>query len=64
LFDADAGHTVEATGVQKFVMEISAPNRDVTQDMKETVSVKLGKSPEPAADSKEEKKEPAKSDAK
>jgi hypothetical protein len=49
-FDPQAGYMVQAKGTQTFVMEITG-NREITQDIKETMTMRLGKSPaaEPAA---------------
>lgn len=44
-FDAEAGQMIKAEGTQTFFMEISGP-RELTQDMKETMTMRLGKSPE------------------
>ncbi len=43
-FDAAAGKMTKAEGVQTFVMEITGP-REMTQDVKETWNMSLGKSP-------------------
>jgi hypothetical protein len=43
-FDPQAGHMIQAQGTQTFVMEISG-NREITQDIKETMTMRLGKSP-------------------
>jgi hypothetical protein len=47
-FDVDAGRTIKVEGKQKTVFEITAPNRDIRQEIEETVTVKQGKSPETA----------------
>ena len=44
LFDTQAGHLIKATGVQTFFLEMTGA-RDLTQDMKETMSMRVGKSP-------------------
>ncbi|MBI2825842.1 MAG: hypothetical protein HYX69_14245 [Planctomycetia bacterium] len=49
-FDVDAGRTLKVEGKQKQVMEISAPNREITQEVTEKVTVRQGKSPEPKSD--------------
>jgi hypothetical protein len=52
-FDAAAGRMLKAEGVQNFIMEISG-QREMTQDMKETMKMYLGKSPEPKPAEKKE----------
>ena len=59
-FDTSAGRMLKAEGVQSFVMEISGP-REMTQDVKETVKMYVGKSPDPKP---AEKKADDKKDAK
>ncbi len=54
-FDREAGHLVKSNGSQSFFMELSGA-RELTQDMKETFSMHLGKSP---AGKPAEKAEPA-----
>ncbi len=51
-FDADAGRTLKVEGKQKMILEISAPNRDMRQEVEEVVTMKQGKSPDPPADDK------------
>jgi hypothetical protein len=45
-FDPQGGHMVKADGTQQAKMEVSGA-QEMTQDMKETMSMRLGKSPEP-----------------
>ncbi|MEX0675938.1 MAG: DUF6263 family protein [Pirellulales bacterium] len=55
-FDPQAGHMVKANGVQKAEMEVSGP-QEVTQNITETMSMHLGKSPDkPAAEDAPDKK--------
>jgi uncharacterized protein (UPF0333 family)/uncharacterized membrane protein YgcG len=51
-FDVNAGRTVKAEGNQKQVIAITAPNREITQEVDEKVTVRYGKSDEPAKDEK------------
>ncbi len=44
LFDRAGGHMAKADGFQELTMEVSGP-QEVTQKIKETMSMKLGKSP-------------------
>lgn len=55
-FDATAGHMVKSSGTQNMGMELSGP-QELTQEIKETVTMRLGKSPDkkPAAEEKKEK---------
>lgn len=56
-FDPAAGHLVSADGVQQVEMEISGP-QEISQEIKETTSMRLGKSPDkPAAADKKEGEE-------
>lgn len=55
-FDADAGRMTEAAGTQELTMEITGP-QEITQDVKETMSMTSGKSP--ADKSVTDAKEPA-----
>ncbi|HVU90289.1 MAG TPA: DUF6263 family protein [Pirellulales bacterium] len=43
-FDVNTGRTVKAEGVQKQVIAITAPNREITQEVEEKVTVREGKS--------------------
>ena len=43
-FDPQAGHMVQAKATQTFVMEITGA-REITQDMKESMTMRLGTSP-------------------
>ncbi len=57
-FDGAAGRTIKATGKQTMIMEIAAPNREMTREVSETNSIRQGKSPDkPKAEKKEEKKD-------
>ncbi len=57
-FDVDAGRTVKVEGKQKVVRAIVAPNREITVEQNEKVTVRQGKSPDPKpAEKKEEKKD-------
>jgi hypothetical protein len=60
-FDPQAGRLVEGKGTQTFVMEITGA-REITQDMKETMTMRLGKSPagKPPAEAEKEATAPAK----
>ena len=58
-FDPAAGRMVKAEGVQTFIMEISG-QREMTQDMKETWNMHLGKSPAAKPAEAKEEKTPAK----
>jgi Family of unknown function (DUF6263) len=63
-FDPEAGHMVKADGVQQANMEVSGP-QELTQDLKETMSMRLGKSPEkPAAEEENAKPDAKDKDAK
>ena len=55
-FDVEAGRTIKVEGKQKTVFEITAPNRDIRQEIEETVTVKQGKSPESAEGESSDKK--------
>jgi hypothetical protein len=56
LFDAEAGYKVMATSLQRSAMEMSGP-QELTQEVKETSNIRLGKSPdEPAAKPAADKK--------
>ncbi len=46
-FDAAAGYMISATGKQSSAMEMSGP-QEMTQEIKETSSIRLGKSPDKA----------------
>jgi len=50
-FDIDSGRTLKTEGVQKQVIAITAPNREITQEVEEKVIVRQGKS----GDGKDEK---------
>jgi Family of unknown function (DUF6263) len=50
-FDVKAGRTLKAEGNQKQVIAITAPNREITQEVEEKVTVRQGKSDD-AKDSK------------
>ncbi len=43
-FDIDSGRTLKTEGVQKQVIAITAPNREITQEVEEKVIVRQGKS--------------------
>jgi Family of unknown function (DUF6263) len=59
-FDREAGHLVSAEGVQQVGMEVTG-RQEVTQEIKETTKMRLGKSPDkPAAADKESKDAKAK----
>ncbi|HWA48790.1 MAG TPA: hypothetical protein VG742_10975, partial [Dongiaceae bacterium] len=69
-FDAKAGHMTKADGTQEMTMELSGP-QEITQKVKETMSMKLGKSPadqsvttEKPAEKKPEAKPAEKAEAK
>ena len=56
-FDPEAGHMVKADGVQKAQMEISG-DQELTQSITETMSMRLGKSPDqPATETDAEEKD-------
>jgi hypothetical protein len=55
-FDSAAGRTVKATGKQKMIMEIAAPNREMTREVTETNSIREGKSPDKPEETKKEEK--------
>jgi Family of unknown function (DUF6263) len=57
-FDTAAGRTVKAIGKQKMKMEIAAPNREMTREVTETNTIRMGKSPDKPAKA-EDKKEKA-----
>ena len=57
-FDVDAGRTLKVDGKQRQVMAITAPNREITVEQNEKVTVRQGKSPDPKpSEKKEEKKD-------
>ena len=60
-FDADSGHLIKSSGTQTAVKEITG-QQEVTQDIKETTAMYLGKSPaaKPADDAAKGAKAPAK----
>jgi len=43
-FDVESGRTLKAEGKQKQVIAITAPNREIVQEVEETVTVRQGKS--------------------
>ena len=43
-FDINAGRTLKAEGDQKQIIAITAPNREITQEVDEKVVVRQGKS--------------------
>jgi hypothetical protein len=56
-FDVDAGRTLKSEGRQKQTIAITAPNREITQEVDEKVTVRQGKSEDGKGDSaKDEKK--------
>jgi hypothetical protein len=55
-FDPAAGHMVKATGTQKAEMEVSGP-QELTQKITETMSMRLGKSPDKPAETKDAAKQ-------
>ena len=57
-FDTAAGRTVKSSAKQKMKMEIAAPNQELTREVTETSSIRMGKSPD-KADTGAEKKEKA-----
>ena len=50
-FDVNAGRTVKSEGRQKQVIAITAPNREITQEVDEKVTVRQGKSDDGKGDS-------------
>jgi len=57
-FDTAAGRTVKSSAKQKMKMEIAAPNQELTREVTETSSIRMGTSPD-KADTGAEKKEKA-----
>jgi hypothetical protein len=60
-FDPQAGHLIKSAGTQTSALEMSGP-RDLTQEIKETTSMRLGKSPaaKPQTEADKSAKAPAK----
>jgi hypothetical protein len=54
-FDVNAGRTLKAEGVQKQTIAITAPNREITQEVEEKVTVREGKSDDGKGGDKEAK---------
>jgi hypothetical protein len=51
-FDSEAGHLIKSSGQEHSIKELTG-QQEMSQDMTETVSMHLGKSPPPGEDSKE-----------